>query len=383
MNELKSSWNGDVETLRNIVKTSLQTKLQLDVAEKTTNIILESYGTLIQGDAVYDPHMIEIIKIAEGDVSDSHFFNGLVLDHGGRHPAMPKNLKNCHIMVLNVSLEYEKTEINSGFFYGNAEERKALVESEKKFIDERVKKIIDFKREMLGDSKLVIVNQKGIDPRSLEQLANEGILALRRAKRRNMERLEKICGGTSLNSLENLTKEDLGFSKEVYEISIGEEKLTFITGSTTSCSGTIVLKGSISQEVDMVKDSVKKAFDLITSLRKDPFVVPGGGAICGKITEKLSSRYSPNHVGFSVVSESMSIIQKSIVQNYGTKMCEHNEGEVFDALSGKIVQYEASGLLDSFSVWRSIISGSLAVYASIMKIDEIINAGKQLKTLKE
>lgn len=34
----------------------------------------------------------------------------------------------------------------------------------------------------------VVLNQKGIDPLSLDILAKNGILALRRAKRRNMER---------------------------------------------------------------------------------------------------------------------------------------------------------------------------------------------------
>jgi T-complex protein 1 subunit zeta len=33
-----------------------------------------------------------------------------------------------------------------------------------------------------------MINQKGIDPMSLDILAKAGILALRRAKRRNMER---------------------------------------------------------------------------------------------------------------------------------------------------------------------------------------------------
>lgn len=40
--------------------------------------------------------------------SDTRLVKGLVLDHGSRHPDMPKMLKNCYILTLNVSLEYEK-----------------------------------------------------------------------------------------------------------------------------------------------------------------------------------------------------------------------------------------------------------------------------------
>jgi len=93
-------------------------------------------------------------------------------------------------------------EVNAGFFYKNAEERDRLVASERQFIDDRVKKIVELKQKVCsGDNKnksFVVINQKGIDPLSLDVLAKEGILALRRAKRRNMERLTLACGGEAM-----------------------------------------------------------------------------------------------------------------------------------------------------------------------------------------
>ncbi len=46
-----------------------------------------------------------------------------------------------------------------------------------------------------------MINQKGIDPISLDMLAKEGIIALRRAKKRNMERIQLACGGFCINSV--------------------------------------------------------------------------------------------------------------------------------------------------------------------------------------
>jgi T-complex protein 1 subunit zeta len=166
-----------------------------------------------------DLNMVEIMEMQHRTEADSRLVRGIVLDHGGRHPSMPKALKNAFILTCNVSLEYEKTyvidlmnrfkwyvdfsrEVNAGFFYKNAEERDRLVSSERKFIDERVQKIVELKRKVCsGDDKnktFVIINQKGIDPLSLDVLAKEGILALRRAKRRNMERLTLACGGDAM-----------------------------------------------------------------------------------------------------------------------------------------------------------------------------------------
>lgn len=90
------------------------------------------------------------------------------------------------------------SEINSGFFYSSAEQREKLVESERKFVDAKLKKIVEFKK-MICDQPVdgkkgekpknfVVISQKGIDPLSLDILAKNDILALRRAKRRNMER---------------------------------------------------------------------------------------------------------------------------------------------------------------------------------------------------
>jgi T-complex protein 1 subunit zeta len=86
--------------------------------------------------------------------TDSRFINGIVLDHGGRHPDMPTTLKHCHIMTCNVTFEYEKTEVQSGFFYSNAEEREKLVESERKWLDERCKLVIDFKRNVCQEGEV-------------------------------------------------------------------------------------------------------------------------------------------------------------------------------------------------------------------------------------
>jgi len=157
-------------------------------------------------------------------VTESRLVRGIVMDHGSRHDGMPERLENCYILTLNVSLEYEKSEVNAGFSYSSAEQRDKLVESERKFTDDKVRQIIEFKRTVCtkeNKKNFVIINQKGVDPPSLDMLAKEGIIALRRAKRRNMERLCLSCGGNALNSVEDMQLEDLGYADLVYEQVLG------------------------------------------------------------------------------------------------------------------------------------------------------------------
>jgi T-complex protein 1 subunit zeta len=98
--------------------------------------------------------------------TDTKLVKGLVLDHGGRHPDMPKRLTNCYILTCNVSLEYEKTEVNSSFFFSNAEDREKLSRSERRFTDERCQKIIALKKKVCDgtDKSFVVLNEKGVDP---------------------------------------------------------------------------------------------------------------------------------------------------------------------------------------------------------------------------
>ena len=68
--------------------------------------------------------------------------------------------------------------------------------------------ILELKRKVCtpeNKKTFVVINQKGIDPLSMNALAKEGVMALCHAKRRNMERLALACGGTAMNRWRSLT----------------------------------------------------------------------------------------------------------------------------------------------------------------------------------
>ena len=231
LDDFKLEKEVDRELLLSVARTSLSTKLNNTLAEHLTPSIVDAVLAIYHKPEKPDLHMIEIMKMQHRMAADTQLIRGLALDHGARHPDMPKEVRNAHILTLNVSLEYEKSEINSGFYYSSADQRDKLVESERKFVDDKLRKIVELKKEVCGDDPkkgFVIVNQKGIDPLSLDVLAKNGIFALRRAKRRNMERLQLVVGGMAQNSVDDLTPDVLGWAGYVYEHTLGEEKYTFI-----------------------------------------------------------------------------------------------------------------------------------------------------------
>lgn len=247
------------------------------MADLLTEVCVEAVLAIRQPDKPIDLHMVEIMEMQHKTETDTSLIRGLVLDHGARHPDMPKRLKNCYILTCNVSMEYEKSEVNSGFFYKTSEEREKLVASEREFIQKRVQKVIELKRKLCnGNNKsFVVINQKGIDPMSLDAFAKEGIMALRRAKRRNMERLSLACGGVAMNHFDDLNESHLGYAGLVYEHVLGENKYTFVEECKVPRSVTILMKGPNKHTLTQIKDACRDGLRSINNAIEDKAVVPG------------------------------------------------------------------------------------------------------------
>lgn len=394
LDKMKVPINTDRESLIQIARTSLRTKLSTENADILTDIVVDAVLALYEAGKPVDLNMVEIMEMQHRTEADSRLVRGIVLDHGGRHPSMPKALKNAYILTCNVSLEYEKTEVNAGFFYKNAEERDRLVTSERKFIDDRVQKIVDLKRQVCsGDEKnksFVIINQKGIDPFSLDVLAKEGILALRRAKRRNMERLTLACGGEAMNSVEELTKECLGYAEDVYEHVLGEEKFTFVEGCKNPKSVTVLLKGSTKYGLNQFKDALRDGLRSVTNALEDGCVIPGAGAF-EIVAHQALTQYKDQvkgraRLGVQAFAEALLIIPKAIAQNAG-----HDQQETIvklqheyattkipvgiDITTGEAMEPKSLGIFDNYRVKKQLIHSSTSIATNLILVDEILRAG--------
>lgn len=263
-----------------MARTALCTKLSSDMANQLVDIVVDAVNVIKIADKPIDLHMVEIMHMVHRLAGDTQLVKGLVLDHGGRNPDMPKRLENCCILTCNVSLEYEKTEVNSQFFFSNATDRDKMAKSERRFADERCKKIVELKNKVCegNDKSFVVIDEKGIDPVCLEVFANNGILALRRAKRRNMERIVLACGGSAVNSVEELSEADLGYADLIEEHVLGEDKYTFISGVKNPRSCTILIRGPNEHTISMIKEATRDGLRAVKNVCDDKAVIPGAGS---------------------------------------------------------------------------------------------------------
>ncbi|KAG7881928.1 hypothetical protein KL935_002133 [Ogataea polymorpha] len=381
----------DRELLLQVARSSLATKVNQELTDVLTPIVTDAVLSVKDNESL-DLHMIEIMAMMHETAKDTKFIKGLVLDHGARHPDMPKRVENAYILILNVSLEYEKTEVNSGFYYSSAEQREKLVASERKFVDDKLRKIVELKKEVCGNDPskgFVVINQKGIDPMSLDVLAKNNILALRRAKRRNMERLQLVCGGEAQNSVDDLTPAVLGFSGLVYEQTIGEEKFTFVTENADPKSCTILIKGAHNHVVQQTKDAIRDGLRAVANVIKDQMLVPGAGAFymsASKHILETKANKGKLKPGIKAFSDALLVIPKTLAKNSGLDALEAisacqdeiEEGQTvgIDLNTGEPMDPTIEGIWDSFRVIRNAISSATGIASNLLLCDELLKAGR-------
>ncbi|GLJ48206.1 hypothetical protein SUGI_1017970 [Cryptomeria japonica] len=386
----------DKEMLKMVARTTVRTKLYEALADQLTDIVVNAVLCIQKPEESIDLFMVEIMHMRHKFDVDTRLVEGLVLDHGARHPDMKKRVENCYILTCNVSLEYEKSEVNAGFFYSNAEQREKMVIAERKHVDDKVQKIIDLKKKICDghDKNLVVINQKGIDPTSLDMLAKEGIVALRRAKRRNMERLVLACGGEAVNSVDDLTPDVLGWAGLVYEHVLGEEKYTFVENVKNPHSCTILIKGPNDHTIAQIKDAVRDGLRAVKNTIEDQAVVLGAGAFEVAASQHLKNTVKKTvkgraQLGVEAFADALLVVPKTLAENSGLDtqdvliglQAEHDKGNIvgLNHHTGEPMDPYMEGIFDNYSVKHQIINSGPMIASQLLLVDEVIRAGRNMR----
>ena len=388
--------NPDKELLTCVARTALRSKLREDLADKLTSIVVDAVCLVAKKDEPIDLHMVEIMHMRHKLDSDTRLVSGLVLDHGARHPDMKKHVDDAFILTCNISMEYEKSEVNSSFLYSDAEQRERMVAAEREYTDDVVRQVIALKKKVCdgNDKGFVVITQKGIDPISLDMLAKEGIVGLRRAKKRNMERLVLSCGGVCINSPEELSPEVLGHAGKVYEHVLGEEKYTFVEDVANPQSCTILLKGPNDHTIAQLKDAVRDGLRAVKNALVDEALVPGAGAFESALSVHLLDEVRKSvegraKRGVEAFAEAMLVIPKTLAENSGydaQDVCIALADEVakgnkvgLDVTTGEAFDPAVAGVYDNFIVKAQILHSAPVIATQLLLVDEVMRAGVNMR----
>eukprot|EP00923_Selenidium_pygospionis_P058540 GHVN01102762.1.p1 GENE.GHVN01102762.1~~GHVN01102762.1.p1 ORF type:complete len:233 (-),score=32.18 GHVN01102762.1:108-806(-) len=230
---------------------------------------------------------------------------------------------------------------------------------------------------------------------SLDMMAKEGIVALRRMKRRNMERIPLSCGGSAINSLDDLDESCLGQAGLVYEHVLGEDKFTFIEDCATPKSVTLLVKGPNKHTLTQIKDAVRDGLRAVTNAIEDGSVLPGAGAFeiaahtaLMKYKETVKGR---TRLGVQAFADALLVIPKVLAVNSGldaqesiVKLQEEasstGQHVGLDLVSGEAMLPADQGIFDNYRVKKQLLNSSTVIACNLLLVDEIMRAG--LSSLK-
>ena len=378
----------DRETLKKVAVTSMGSKAIGIAREYLAEIAIDAVKQIAEkrGDRwIADIDNIQIIKKEGESIRDTQLVRGIILDKEVVHAGMPKRVEKAKIALLNCPLEIEKTEFSAEIRIRDPLQMKAFLDKETEMLREMVEKIA-----RAGAN--VVICQKGIDDMAQHFLAKEGILAVRRAKESDMEKLARATGGRIVTNLDDLKPEDLGYAELVEERKIGEDKMVFIEGCKDPRSVSILIRAGLERMVDEAERAMHDALSVVSDVIERNKIVPGGGAIEAELAKELR-KYAAQiggreQLAIEAFAEALEIVPKTLAENAGLEPIDvmveikaaHEKPDGFsygvDVFTGKIVNMLEKGVIEPLIVKEQAIKSAAEAASMILRIDDVIAASK-------
>ena len=228
---------------------------------------------------------VDNIKIEEktGDVSDIELVKGIVIDKTIDSSAMPNSIENAKILLTNEDLERRRTRTEAEISINSPEEMNLFLKQETNDILSKVKKIID-------SGANVVISRKGIDSLAQEYLAKAGIISMRRVKANDLWWVEKATGASTCKSLNNISRNELGEAKRVYQKSVSDDKMVFVDGCKNPKAVTLLLRANSKKYLDEFHRTALNVIYVLRDFIEKPLIVGGGGSTEAIIANKIRAR---------------------------------------------------------------------------------------------
>jgi thermosome len=378
----------DKVSLKKVAMTAMHSKGLGGAREHFADIAIEAVKQIAEkrGDAMYaDIDNIQLVKKEGKGLLDTELVNGVIIDKEVVHPGMPKQVKNAKLALLDSALEIEKTEISAEIRINDPTQMKAFLDEENRMMKEMVEKI-------KKSGANVVLCQKGIDDTTQHYLAKEGILAARRIKKSDMEKLGRATGGKIVTNLDDLKAADLGKAGLVEEKKIGDDKMVFIQECKDPRSVSILIRAGLERVVDEAERSLNDALSVVADVVHKPKVVTGAGAVEAELAKRLRD-YSTKvggreQLAIEAFAETLEMIPKTLAENGGLDPIdimvslrsahEKKDGMNYgvDVLKGGVKDMKKQGVIEPLRVKEQAIRSAAEAASMILRVDDVIAAAK-------
>jgi len=376
----------DRKTLLKVALTSMSSKSVGSAREHLAEISIDAVKQIaeVRGDkTIADIDNIQLVKKTGKSLLETQLIRGIIIDKEVVNPGMPKTKENAKILLLDAALEIEKTEMSAEIRIKDPSQMKAFLDQENDMMEKMVTKV-------KASGADIVFCQKGIDDMVQHFLSKAGIMAARRVKESDMEKLAKATGARIISDLDDLKAADLGLAGLVDERKIGDDKMIFVEKCKDPHSVSILIRAGLERMVDEAERAITDSLSVVSDVIENNKIVPGGGAVEIEVAKELR-KYATKvggreQLAVEAFADAMEVIPRTLAENAGLQPIDilvelrskHDSADGknigINVFTGKLQNSVEEGVIEPLVVKEQAIKSAAESAAMILRIDDVITA---------
>ena len=347
-------------------------------AEAITEIVTRVVGHLneTQAERLDLNRNVKILKKTGGP--EIIALDGLILDESPARADMPGVFENPAVLITNYEMK-----VKSGYLNPQHNLKMDSVQTALLF-EERKKEICgEIARKIIGSGANVLFSEGDIDPYIETLLRDSNILAFKKLKMKDLEKLAEATGTTLMAMQDEICPKDLGRADSIRVEKRNGENFVFIAVRERAIA-TILIWEPVKYGLDKVEEAVDDALNNAAFLLKNKEIVNGGGAIEFELAHMLrlfaATRNGKKQLAVLAYAEALEKIPTILARNMGMNPIDamaqmrnaYAKGrEARIDISGKVTD-KGQKAYDSATVKKLAIIAGTETARNVLRIDEII-----------
>ena len=376
----------DKETLKKVAVTAMSGKGSDYAKEYLADLVVES-ALRIEEDGKSDIENINIQRVSGGSVEDSFLAEGIIIDNKPISKNMPKDIEDAKIAIMKYPIELKDTNFDTKIDITSPDQFEAFLKQEEDMIKELVDKIVD-------SGANILFCQKGIDDLAEHYLKKAGIMAFKRVKKSDMERIEKATGAKLVTDIEDLSPDKLGYAGHVYLDKIFDHELTLVEECKNPKASSIVLRGSTRYVTEQISRALDDALGVVASTIEEGKVLIGGGAceidLVKQLREYAETVSGREQLAILKYAEALEVIPRTLIENAGLDTINliadlkaaHEDSPFIgiNVFEGQVVDMKDAGVIEPLRVKKQALQSAGEAAEMILRIDDMIAARDGLQS---
>jgi thermosome len=375
----------DDETLGQVAGTAMTGKGAEQYSDHLSELVVDAAQAVTveadDGSTIVDLAFLKIETQTGQSPGESELLEGAAINKDPVHEDMPTTVDDGEFLLVDEPLELSEAEADTQVSVTDPGQLEEFIQQEEQELQAIVDQIVDVGAD-------VVLCQKGIDDMVQHYLAKEGILAVRRVKRSDIEFLREVLGAKVVSDLSTAEATDLG--NGTVRRDDGEE-LFYIEGTNDEAHGvTLLLRGSTEHVVDEIERGVNDALDVVGSALSTGQVLPGGGApeieVAGRLREFADSVSGRQQLAVEAYADALEVVPRVLAENAGYDSIDtlvdlraaHSDGDEqagINVHTGDVENTFDAGIVETPDAKKQALSSAGEAANLVLKIDDIISAG--------